>query len=320
VGNDVKVLHVGVWLNYPRNKNWEFRLYQLLRRYLKVSFCPYPTFPPRREDYDVVFASHSMAVPLGYWLAKRFEAKFAAMILDVPEFRFSGKWAENLKRYLNTSPEQYKKQWEEILECCRKADLVIAISKTTAETLQKYGITDVVVNYLGVDVEVADQYLTKTRRRNFFLGIANCFDHKRVDFLVEFFNKTGKKYVHIGDGYMLPQLVKMAKPNVTLLGAVDERKKWKLLCRAKALVSASVHEGFFIPAAEALYAECPVIAYDLPVLREVYGNKIYYWRNEDELRDLLEKKLKADREYVIRKKLTLQTCAENIASLLEEIA
>lgn len=64
--------------------------------------------------------------------------------------------------------------------------------------------------------------------------------------------------------------------NVTLLGYIsDEEMKWYMQ-HAKALLFPSFYEGFGIPPLEALALGTPVIASDIPVLRETFGGTVHY--------------------------------------------
>ncbi|TAK03277.1 glycosyltransferase family 1 protein [Patescibacteria group bacterium] len=59
---------------------------------------------------------------------------------------------------------------------------------------------------------------------------------------------------------------------VRVLGAVTEQEKWSLLARAGALLIPSWHEGFGLPALEAMAAGVPVIASTGGALPEVVGD------------------------------------------------
>jgi len=57
-------------------------------------------------------------------------------------------------------------------------------------------------------------------------------------------------------------------------GTLPDEKKYEIIKRAKVLVTATRFEGFGMPPAEALMCGTPAVAYDLPVLREAYGDFI----------------------------------------------
>jgi len=63
-----------------------------------------------------------------------------------------------------------------------------------------------------------------------------------------------------------------------------------------------------------------VLAYDLEVLREIYGDKIFYYKTFGELCEKLEwlkkEKPAGDREWVLKSKLTLRDAAERVNEVL----
>jgi len=309
-------------------KNWEYRVSELLeRRGYEVVRVPYPNFPKPYWRVDLVFASHHMAAPLAMHLAEREGCPFVAQILDVPKFRFEEPWSSNLRKYLRISLEQYKAEWTEIGEALREADLVMAISKATAQDVKDWFGVDAKVNYLGVDWEVAESALAgsdPTQKREQFCFLSLLYDHKRPDLLVELFAKRNERLVMMGDGYLMPILREKATRNVVLTGAVSEQQKFRVLARSLALIHPSVHEGFSIPICESLYARTPVLAYDLPIYHEIFGNKLYYWRSLNELTELMdevkESKPEGSRDFILRRRLTLQDYADRLSRLFEVVS
>jgi glycosyltransferase involved in cell wall biosynthesis len=65
-------------------------------------------------------------------------------------------------------------------------------------------------------------------------------------------------------------------PGVTLTGQVSDDELAALYSAAHALVLASEDEGFVMPAVEALACGTPVVACDLPALREVLDGRITF--------------------------------------------
>ena len=61
-------------------------------------------------------------------------------------------------------------------------------------------------------------------------------------------------------------------PNAISYGFVSELMKWSLLCSSGLFVSPTYHDSFSLVIAEALSCGLPVITYDLPELRSIYGD------------------------------------------------
>ncbi len=61
------------------------------------------------------------------------------------------------------------------------------------------------------------------------------------------------------------------RPNITLTGFLDENEKYKVISQSKCLVLPSNEEGFGIVIMEALALGVPVVCFDLPAIRLIYG-------------------------------------------------
>jgi glycosyltransferase involved in cell wall biosynthesis len=79
-----------------------------------------------------------------------------------------------------------------------------------------------------------------------------------------------------------------AESSTTFTGRVDDAELAALYTGASALVSASVSEGYCLPPVEAAACGTPVIAADVPVLRETLGPSGFFFPADDghRLRDL----------------------------------
>jgi glycosyltransferase involved in cell wall biosynthesis len=86
------------------------------------------------------------------------------------------------------------------------------------------------------------------------------------------------KAVMIGVGPELDRLkevIAREKLPIELAGYVDDATKFDLMSRSKLFVFPSVEEGWGIAVAEALAVGTPVVAYDLPVYRAVFGEQLH---------------------------------------------
>ncbi|PJF27825.1 MAG: glycosyltransferase family 1 protein [Phototrophicales bacterium] len=71
------------------------------------------------------------------------------------------------------------------------------------------------------------------------------------------------------------------EPYIRWIGAVDEADKPSLYRLARVFVFPSVCEGFGLPVIEAMACGTPVVASDIPVMREITGDAAYLVKPED---------------------------------------
>jgi glycosyltransferase involved in cell wall biosynthesis len=106
----------------------------------------------------------------------------------------------------------------------------------------------------------------------YFLYVGNAKQHKNVQLLIDAFaatNPQGQELILVSGGSEAKDLKLV--PGVRLLPEVSDEDLPALFGGAIAFVTASLYEGFGLPAAEALACGCPVIAADRGPLREVTG-------------------------------------------------
>ena len=106
----------------------------------------------------------------------------------------------------------------------------------------------------------------------YFLFVGNDKPHKNVERLVEASRRVGEpsgRLVMVGGDFS-------HYPDVVAPGFVSIEELAALVRGATALVMPSLEEGFGLPVVEAMAAGTPVIASDIPALREVTGGHAFH--------------------------------------------
>ncbi|MEA2167032.1 MAG: hypothetical protein QOF76_332, partial [Solirubrobacteraceae bacterium] len=132
-----------------------------------------------------------------------------------------------------------------------------ANSEWTADRIRAAFDRESEVIYPAVDV---DRFTEPTGvPGDHYLVVGELMPHKRVDVIVEAFNRLGLPLVVAGDGPQRRRLERLAGPTVRLVGRVGDREVVELMQSCRALVVCAVEE-FGIAPVEAQAAGRPVIA------------------------------------------------------------
>jgi glycosyltransferase involved in cell wall biosynthesis len=148
-------------------------------------------------------------------------------------------------------------------------DDFIAISNFIARRIRKIYRREAEVIYPPVDVS---SFLLQEQKKSFYLTASRLVPYKKVDLIVEAFNKMpNRKLVVIGDGPDLGRIKSFARPNVKILGYQPFEVLRDYMQKAQAFVFAA-EEDFGITPIEAQACGTPVIAYGKGgVLETIYG-------------------------------------------------
>lgn len=138
-----------------------------------------------------------------------------------------------------------------------RPDHLLAISDWVAGLVWRTYHRRASVIYPPVEIE---RFRPAPERQDYFICVARMEAHKKLDVVVEAFNRTGFPLVLVGEGRQKKQLQKMARSNIRFLDHQTDSDVADLLSRAKAFVHAGT-EDFGIALVEAQAAGCPVIAY-----------------------------------------------------------
>lgn len=167
------------------------------------------------------------------------------------------------------------------------SDIIVTNSKTT---LESFSLTERIMLYRtpktvvhnGVDIDrIQNAEPKKFDKYPVIVCAARFVPIKDHETLIRAFSDTyetipGALLVLIGDGPQLAEMKTLAshlgiRNAVRFTGNLSRQRVYELFAGADAFVIASRAEGFCVAAAEAMAANLPVVASDIPALREVLG-------------------------------------------------
>jgi glycosyltransferase involved in cell wall biosynthesis len=127
------------------------------------------------------------------------------------------------------------------------------------------------------------------RNRSYFLALGNLTINKNIAVALEALERLPQaSLVVVGapNQRIFSNIIdRQTSDRVTFTGRLDDANVRGLLSNATALLFPSLYEGFGIPPLEAMVNDCPVIASDIPPVREVCGDAALYFdaRNPEQL-------------------------------------
>jgi glycosyltransferase involved in cell wall biosynthesis len=206
----------------------------------------------------------------------------------------------------------FRKMMSRTLSGFQKAALVTCDSAATRNEILRHGLVEperavVVPNGVhpscspqadaSADREAARLLGEPTASAIEILHVGSTIPRKRIDILLEIFSATRKEFpaarlIRVGGPFTheqarLVERFDLAR-SIIVLPHLERNVLAAVYRRATVLLQPSEREGFGLPVVEALACGTPVIASDLPVLREVGGDAASYcpaenvviWRDE----------------------------------------
>jgi glycosyltransferase involved in cell wall biosynthesis len=162
----------------------------------------------------------------------------------------------------------------------RCSDLVMISNKIDREFLLGQGFKEgkMIVTHGGISMKEIPKNKQKKIYDSCFVGRFHA--QKGLDDLLYIWHKICKKnkkasLIIVGEGDMLMELKSKVRnlgieKNVKFAGFVDGKRKYKIIKSSKIFLFPSTYESFGMSALEAMACGVPVLAYDLPIYREIF--------------------------------------------------
>lgn len=229
----------------------------------------------------------------------------------------------------------------------KKADFIITVSETVKnELIEEFGLNPnrCVVTTIPPDTsyaiendnEIHQKYSIPTQKYIFFIG--NLEPRKDLPTLVHAYQKLPKaikqEYSLVlagGQGWKNEKskaAIKQAQEDgdqVIHVGYVDQADASAFYQQASLFVMPSLYEGFGMPILESLSGKTPVVASDIPVLREAGGDAVIYAQpqNSDDfsqkiLTALTDDKLRTQLINNSKEHLKAFSWSKNVETILEK--
>ncbi|MGB3492127.1 MAG: glycosyltransferase [Elainellaceae cyanobacterium] len=219
----------------------------------------YPAFQALDlQSYDLIISSTSSFAKS---VRKRSDAYHICFCHNVTRFLWDTE--TYLREYRDF--QKFYPILEKIFSVMRKADLhygkfpdlYIANSSTVARRIRN--IYDKEVHVVNYPINVS-QFQFSEEKDDYYLVSSRLLSYKKVDIIVETFNRLGWKLIVTGQGPEMQRLKKMASNNIQFLGHVSDEKRRELFAKAKGVIVAALEDYGLVPI-EANACGTPTITY-----------------------------------------------------------
>lgn len=159
-----------------------------------------------------------------------------------------------------------------------KADAIVTVSQTTKRQMLATGLTNREITVIHNAAEPCEEMTRTNRSSNRDLVYMGSFiGYKNVETLIRGMGLLPDHRLLLTSRISekrhaeLAELAKLSGARVEFLNGVSDQEYFRLLRESKALVSASLDEGFGIPLVEAMERGTPVVTSDIEIFEEVAG-------------------------------------------------
>lgn len=161
------------------------------------------------------------------------------------------------------------RRWD--FEAAQRVTSFVANSRNVAARIRTYYGRESAVIYPPVDTDYFAPPAQYGDAGNYFLVVSHLVPYKRVDLVVEAFNRCGSPLLVVGEGAERRPLERRARPNIRFLGSQPDGIVRRAMQQCRALVFAG-DEDFGLVMAEAQACGKPVIAFARGGAREIIAD------------------------------------------------
>jgi len=189
--------------------------------------------------------------------------------------------------------------WCQIIRALR---IITPTNTVKKQLINLYGKTiseKIIPIYEGVSYQIKETKENKSLSKkfnSFFIYVGNFYPHKNIKNLIKAFQNVNKKYnlILLGpDDYFTKRTLRCidtlkSNDQIFLLKNPSLQDLVFFYKNAIAIIHPSLSEGFGLPIIEAAYFNCPIIASDIEVFKELLGNN-YLSFNPNDVDDISNK-------------------------------
>ncbi len=160
-----------------------------------------------------------------------------------------------LIKFISTPMVSYLKKWDMVAKS--RPDYLFSISKTVKERIEKYYNRQSKVVYPPLVFEAGNK--SADASLDYYLCVSRLVPYKRLDLVINVFNRLQKKLVIVGVGRQRNYLTKIARPSISFVGNLTDKELISYYKGSRAVIVSS-EEDFGLVGVEAQSFGIPVIA------------------------------------------------------------
>lgn len=251
--------------------------------YTRIIVLPFIAKNSQNIDYLIGYLRRSAIKTVK--IGKKYSIKTVNFIFENPN------WMKRQigNRFLDEYKGKFKESWENTKKAYLSTDILIPNSELTRKECYKWLKKRIEAPiYPGVSVLEIDAY-----EEYQVIYVGRLDEYKNVNEIIEAISvlKNPPMLMIIGTGeqkHKLKHLAKRLNVNCRFRKEVSDKEKFVEIKKSMFMVFSSSFEGFGIPPAESLACGKPCICSDIQILREVYKDKVEYFKEHD-VKDLSKK-------------------------------